>query len=213
MVDLRTAHPPQPPPRPPSPYRRSRGRFIGLLVLLAVGVGAVVFLVVNAGDDAPPSEFVTSPTPTTAPPTTLDPEAATKAEIEEAYRQSWDAFVAVASDPNGQMEDPRLSQRMRGTALAAAQLAVRKYRADGHVLKVRELELNPSVVELGPDTAVVKDCLIDVSSLVDPRTGEVIEPAGPPEPKVAVATYELFRGVWMQNSFKSTGETCVPPES
>ena len=210
MVDLRTAPPPQPPPRPPSPYRRSRGRFIGLLVLLAVGVGAVVFLVVTAGDEAPPSEFVTSPTPTTAPPTTLDPEAATRAEIIEAYRQSRAAFVAIASDPNGQVDDPRLPQYKKGTALAAAQLSIRKLRADGHVLKVTRLELNPKVVELGPDTAVVEDCTIDVSALVDQDTGEVIEPAGPPEPDLVAVTYELFEGVWMQNGFKDLEGSCVP---
>jgi hypothetical protein len=214
MVDLRTAPPPEPPPAPPQ-YRRSPGRFVLLVVLVIVGIAAVVFLLVTAGDDAPPDEFMTSPTTATTPPppTTLDPEAATKAEIEEAYRQSWDAFVAVASDPDGQIDDPRLAQRMRGTALAAAQLSIRRLRHDGHVLKVTRLELNPRVVELGPETAVVQDCAVDVSALVDQETGEIIEPAGPPEPELNRATYELFRGVWMQNSFKAAQGPCVPPGS
>ena len=213
MVDLRTAPPPQPPPRPPSPYRRSRGRFIGLLVLLAVGVGAVVFLVVNAGDDAPPSEFVTSPTPTTAPPTTLDPETATKAEIEDVHRRASEIAVEVASDPNGQPDDPRLAQYKKGTALAAAQLGIRRLRGDGHVLNVSRLERNPRVVKLGPETAVVEDCSIDVSSIVDEQSGEVIEPAGPPEPKLVVASYEFIDGRWMQSSFKYTREPCTLPGS
>ena len=217
MVDLRTAPPPEPPPAPP-PRRRSRGPFVLLLLLVVVGVATVAFLVITAKDEPhgglviedPPS---TSSNETSIPTTTLDPEEATKAEIIEAYRQSWDAFVAVASDPNGQIDDPRLAQRMRGTALAAAQLSVRKLRHDGHVLKVTRLELNPRVVELGPETAVVEDCAVDVSALVDQDTGEIIEPAGPPEPELNRATYELFRGVWMQNSFKAAQGPCVPPGS
>ncbi|HEV2809441.1 MAG TPA: hypothetical protein VGV93_03465 [Acidimicrobiales bacterium] len=212
MVDLRTAPPPQPPPRPPSPYRRSRGRFIGLLVLAAVGVAAIVFLVVNAGDEAPPSEFVTRPTPTTAPPTTVDPEAATKAEIEAAYRQSFEVFVAVASDPNGQADDPRLKEYKVGNALLAAQVSIQRLRNAGHVFH-GHIEVNPTVVELGPDSAVVQDCGVDLLSVVDHQTGEVVIPPGPPEGNLATATYRLVDGVWMQNGFTDEKRPCVPPGS
>jgi hypothetical protein len=215
MVDLRTAPPPEPPPSPP-PRRRSRGPFVLLLVLVVVGVATVAFLVITAAKDEPHGGLAiedpppTSSNETSIPTTTLDPEEATKAEIIEAYRQSREAFVAIASAPNGRVDDPRLSQYKKGTALAAAQLSIRKWRADGHVLKVTQLELNPRVVELGPDTAVVEDCTIDVSALVDQDTGEVIEPAGPPEPDLVAATYELFEGVWMQNGFKDLEGSCVP---
>lgn len=155
----------------------------------------------------------TSSGETSIPTTTLDPEEATKAEIVEAYRQSWDAFIAVGSDPEGQLDDPRLSERMRGSALAAAQLSIRKWRADGHVLDSIRLEVNPRVVELGPDTAVLEDCLIDVSGLVDEDTGQVIEPPGPPELALATVTYELVNGKWMQNSFTDEERPCVLPES
>jgi hypothetical protein len=155
----------------------------------------------------------TSSGETSIPTTTLDPEEATKAEIIDAYRQSFEAFVAVASDPNGQLDDPRLAQHTKGTALTAAQLSIRKWRADGHVMKVTQLELNPRVVELGPDTAVVEDCNIDVSALVDQDTGEVVIPAEPPEPDLVTATYELSEGVWMQNGFKDPEDPCVLPGS
>lgn len=155
----------------------------------------------------------TSSGETSIPTTTLDPEEATKAEIVEAYRQSWDAFIAVGSDPNGQLDDPRLTQYKRGTALAASQLVIRKWRADGHVLESIRLELNPEVLELGPDTAVLEDCLIDVSGLVDEDTGQVIEPPGPPELAMATVTYELFNGEWMQSSFTDEERPCVLPES
>jgi hypothetical protein len=213
MADLRTTPRPSDTPALP-PYRRSRGPFIALLVLLAVGVAALVYLVVTAGDDDVPGQSVGMPATSTTPPppTTLDPEAATKAEIEDAYRQSWNAFVAVASDPNGQLEDPRLMRHTKGPALAAAQLAVRKYRAEGHVLRIDRLELHPRVVALGPDTARVEDCNIDVSALVDQDTGEVVVPAGPPEATMVIADFELVDGRWMQSTFTDTKQPCAVPQ-
>jgi hypothetical protein len=115
---------------------------IALVVLGVIGLAAIGFLVVNLGDDPPPSELSTpSAPPSTGPTTTVDPQVATKSEIVDAYRQSYEAFVAVGSDTTGQFDDPSLSRRMKGTALAAAQLSIRKWRADGHVLQVTELEM------------------------------------------------------------------------
>ncbi len=160
----------------------------------------------------PPSTSSVQPVEIT-PEEELDPEAAIKAEIVAAYHQSFDASVAVASDPNGQPDDPRLAQHTIGNALLASQLSIGKLRSDGHVLEVTRLEMNPEVVELGADTAVVEDCGIDVSGIADQDTGEIIVPAGPPEGKLVVATYRLIDGVWMQNSFKNTERPCVPPGS
>ena len=212
MADLRTAPRPSDTP-PPPPYRRSHGPLIALVVLLIIGVAAVVFLVVTAWDDDAPSQPLGAPgtATTSVPPTTLDPEAATKAEIETAYRQSWAAFVAVASDPNARLDDPRLAEHTRGAALAAAELAVRKYRAEGHVLEVDRLELHPQVVGLGPETAKVEDCNIDVSALVHQDTGEVVVPAGPPEPTLVIAEFELVDGRWMQTTFTDTKQACALP--
>ncbi len=211
MVDLRH----HPSPQPPSPYRRSLTPLIALVVLGVIGVGAVAFLVANSGGDAPPAELATTPSvaPTTGPTTTLDPDAATKAEIIKAYRQSYDAFVAVASDPNGDPEDPRLEEHKVGNALLATQLGIRKLRDDGHVLVVTQNERNPRVVELGPDTAVVEDCGIDVSGVADEETGEIVIPAGPAEGSLVRTTYRVVDGVWKQNSFKDTKQSCVPPGS
>lgn len=213
---LRTApRPPDSPAPAPPPYRRSRGPFFALVLLLVVGVAAVVFLVVAGGEETPDDAPATDASaPSTAEPSaTLDPEASAKADIAATHRQAWEAFVAVASDPNGQIDDPRLAQYKNGSALAAAQLAIRRLRSDGQVLQVTQHKLNPEVVELTAVSAVVEDCGIDVSGLVDADTGEVVVPAGPPEPSLVVATYELVDGVWMQNSFTDTKQSCVPPES
>ncbi len=212
---LRTApRPPDIPAPPPRPYRRSRGPFFALVLLLIVGVAAV-FLVVVGGEETPgdvPATDTSAPS-TAEPSATSDPQASAKADIAATHRQAWEVFVAVAHDPNGQIDDPRLAQYKNGSALAAAQLAIRRLRSDGQVLQVTQHQLNPEVVELTAVSAVVEDCGIDVSGLVDADTGEVVVPAGPPEPSLVVATYELVDGVWMQNSFTDTKQSCVPPES
>ena len=213
MVDVRRT-----PPRasaPPPPYRRSKGPLIALAILVIIGLAAVGVIVFNALDEPAKVELGTeSGVPTApAPNTPVDPEAATKAEIIDTHRQASEVFVALGSDPNGQFDDPRLARYKTGTALAAAQLAIQKYRADGDVLKVTQFELHPKVVKLGPDTAVVEDCAIDVSALVDQATGEVVIPAEPPRPELYVAQYELVGDVWMQSSFKAEERSCVPPGS
>ena len=213
MADLRTAPRPSDTPAPP-PYRRSRGPLIAIVALLVIGVAAAVFLAVTAGDDDAPRQSLGAPgtATTSVPPTTLDPEAAIKAEIESAYRQAYEGFVAVASDPNGQLDDPRVTEFKKGTALAAAQLAIRKFRAEGHVLRIDRLELHPRVVALGPETAGVEDCNIDVSALVDQDTGEVVVAAGPPEPTLVIADFELVDGRWMQGTFTDTKQPCAVPQ-
>ena len=210
MADLRTAPRPSDTP-PPPPYRRSHGPLIALVVLLVIGTAAAVFLVATAGDDDAPRQSLGAPgKPTTSvPPTTLDPDAATKAEIEAAYRQAYDVFVAVASDPNGQPDDPRLKEHKVGNALLAAQVSIQRLRNAGHVFQ-GHIEVHPSVVELRPDSAVLQDCAIDRLSVVDHQTGEVVMPSGPPEGSLATATYRLIDGVWMQNGFTDEKRSCVP---
>ena len=213
MVDVRRT-----PPRasdPPPPYRRSNGPLIALAILVVIGLAAVGVIVFNALDEPAKVELGTEPDVPTAPAPSapLDAEAATKAEIIGAYRQAFESAVAIASDPEGRFDDPRLARYKSGTALAAAQLAIQKLRADGDVLEVAQLELSPQVVELGPDTAVLEDCAIDVSAVVDQETGVAVVPAGPPEPELNVAMYELVGGVWMQKSFKAAQGPCVPAGS
>ena len=213
MADLRT---PTRPSHSPPPYRRTKGPLIALVILGVIGSAAVAVIVANALDEPERVELGTEPSEPATPAassTTVDPQAATKAEIIAIYRKAWEAYVAVASDPNGQPEDPRLGEHTVGNALLASQLSIRKWRAEGHVLDVERLELHPEVVELGRDTAVIEDCSIDVSGLVDAETGEVVTSSGPPEATLSTATFRLVDGVWMQNGFTDRKQTCVPPES
>ena len=212
MVDVRT------PPRPPgaAPPRRSRWHWstIPLLVAIAAGLAVLAYLFATADDEpssGPRPTATTTPSPTM--PTTVDPQAATKAAILDAYRQSYDAVIAVGSDPNGQPTDPRLEQHAIGNALLASQASIDRLRKAGHVLQ-GTIELHPEVVELTVDSAVVEDCSVDRLSIVNAATGEVVTPADPsPEGGRARATYKLLNGVWMQNSFRDLKQPCVPTGS
>ena len=203
---------------PGQPPRRSRATALFVvLAVLALAAGAVVVVNLTRGSDAEsgrkgPDNALGSPS---APASTVatDPQAATKAAILDAYRQAFDAFLAVASDPAGSPEDPRLSQHKIGNALLGAQVTITRLRKDGHVYR-GGVEVHPTVVELTADTAVVADCGIDTVSVVDARTGQVVTPPGPPDVGSAgTATYRLINGVWMQNTFKDEKRSCVPPAS
>jgi hypothetical protein len=212
MVDLQS-----PPRRSPGlpPRRRPRPGVVALAVVIVAGLAAIGMLIAGA-DDEPTKTEPLGTTATSAPapsPTSANPQAATKAEILAAYRQSFDAFVAVASDPNGKPTDPRLEEHTIGNALLAGQVAIDRLRKAGHVYQ-GSIELHPVVVELTGDTAVVEDCSIDRLGVVNAATGEVVTPIDTePSGGLARATYKLINGVWMQNGFKDLKQPCVPAPS
>lgn len=198
---------------PPSRSRYSR-KVVAALVLVIVGALVGIGVLLSVDDN---SSSNSAPLPTSEPgistPSTADPDADTKAAIIAAYRQSYDAIIAVGSDPTGQPTDPRLEKHTIGNALLASQASIDRLRRAGHVLR-GTIELHPKVVELTADTAVVEDCSVDRLSVVNAATGEVVTPADPePRGGKARATYKLLNGVWMQNSFKDLKQPCVPPAS
>lgn len=214
MVDL-IQTPPRalsaPPPRP----RRRRGPVIALLVLI-VGALVVIGVLITVQDDGLSSSGPLS-TGTSGPavtdPTTVDPQAVVKAAILDAYRQSTDAFVAVASDPNGKPTDPRLEEHKVGNALLASQVTIDRLRKAGNVYR-GSLESHPVVLELSADTAVVEDCGVDRVGVFNAASGAVVTPVDDsPKGGLARATYKLINGVWMQDTFKDLKQPCVPPAS
>lgn len=213
MVDL-VQTPPRAPGTPPDRPRRSRRPVIALLVLI-IGALVAIGVLMAVGDDEPSSGPVS--TGTSTPPvtglTTIDPQAAVKTAILDAYRQSTDAFVAVASEPNGKPTDPRLEEHKIGNALLASQVTIDRLRKAGHVFR-GTIEVHPVVIELTAETAVVQDCGLDRVGVFSAATGEVVTPVDdPPMPSLARATYKLINGVWMQNGFKDLKLQCAPPAS
>lgn len=194
---------PAPPVERPVAARRAwpAGVWVGIVLVVLIAVVAIGLLLRSGKDATPPN-----PMP---PSTTADPQAAVKAAVLDAYRQSFDAFVAVASDPAGKPDDPRLEQHKVGNALLAAQATILRLRRDGHVYR-GSVEVHPTIVELGLDTATVQDCGIDRTSTIDLRTGQVVSPPGT-EGSAATATFRLIEGIWKQNEFKDERRRCVPP--
>jgi hypothetical protein len=197
---------------PGDPPRRSRTTLLVVVfTLVALAAAAVVVVNLTKDDDGRVAtatnrqEAPAASTPTTA----ADPQAATKAAIVAAYRQSFDAFVAVGSDPRGSPDDPRLSQHTIGNALLASQITIKRLRDAGQVYAGR-VEVHPTVVELTADTAVVADCGVGDLAVVEVATGRVVKPAGPPVGAASTATYRLIDGKWMQNSFKDEKRSCEP---
>lgn len=214
-MNIRTSSTAPAPIYPGDPPRRSRLMLLVVAMAVLAIVAAAVVIVNLTGDDAGDvtagrsngaSATTAVPTPTTA----ADPQAATRAAIVAAYRQSFDAFVAVASDPNGSPDDPRLSQHKIGNALLASQISIKRLRDAGQISAGR-VEVHPTVVELTADTAVVTDCGVGDLAVVEVATGRVVKPAGPPVGAASTATYRLIDGKWMQNSFKDEKRSCVPP--
>jgi hypothetical protein len=145
-VNIRSSSTAPAPIYPGDPPRRSRTTLLVVVfTLVALAAAAVVVVNLTKDDDGRVAtatnrqEAPAASTPTTA----ADPQAATKAAIVAAYRQSFDAFVAVASDPNGSPDDPRLSQHKIGNALLASQISIKRLRDAGQISAGR-VEVHPT---------------------------------------------------------------------
>jgi hypothetical protein len=179
------------------------------LLLVAIGVVVAMIIVVTKGDDSTGVDAGTTPVGEAPAPTSpADPQAATKAAVLDAYRQSSEAFLAVGMDPNGKPEDPRLKEHATGPALLAAQRSIFGLRNNGKVYQ-GTVEFHPVVVELGPSTATVQDCSIDRTATVVLATGEVTSPPGS-EGGLATAHLRLEDGVWKVYEFKDEKRPCEP---
>ncbi len=199
-----------------APRRNRTTIVLVVLVLMCLAAAAVVVVNLTKGDSSAATKATGNPAPTpsaAAPTTVFDPQAATKAAIVDAYRQSFEAVVAVASDPNGSPDDPRLSQHTIGNALLASQNSIIRLRKAGHV-GGGTVEVHPSVTELTATTATVVDCSADMAFVVDAKSGQVVTPAGPAGVgSASTATFKLINGVWMENTFKDEKRSCALPVS
>jgi hypothetical protein len=126
----------------------------------------------------------------TAPPTTVDPQAAVKAEVEAAYLKSWDVYAEAMAD----LRTDGLPDAYAGDQLARTRADVERRIADGR--RARFSVEHHYVIEMqGPDLAAVKDDYIN-HSVVLAQSGEPAEP----DPNTSVSeTYTLARrdGRWL----------------
>lgn len=147
------------------------------------------------GDDADPTPTPTataadiSPTPTVPQPTaTPDPEAA----VLEAYATYWEVYAEALRN----RDDSRLDEVMTGPRLERGLAEVAGLIADDRAVE-QVVHLNPIVVEIVGDQAVVFDEYENYSYYVDPGTHQPLRPT-PSTPQVLRDTVTMHRidGVW-----------------
>jgi hypothetical protein len=148
-------------------------------------------------------------TTTTAAPdeatTTEDPREALEAEVVAAYEASWTDFIEAGDPPSPDAEF--LGDHMSGDALKVTRDALRRYEAEGVVLR-GTFEVDAMVRELGDDRAVVDDCGLDLLELVIPSSGAVAE--GHDDQRDGfVAELTLDGGSWKVITLTDEDEVCA----
>lgn len=153
------------------PPRMGMAAVAGGLVALVV-IALIVGPCADDGDPGPPNGSGTSSQPTNdSTTTTLSPEQ----EVEAAYLAYWDMAVRLAQAPNP--DDPEIGHRSSGqaranlidglTTLRAANQRTEPGPRYGHeVLSVQ--------IDEAQGSAIVEDCAVDESRLVDSGTGETL---------------------------------------
>lgn len=145
-----------------------------------------------------------------------DPEVRT--DVEEAYLAYWALVGRLESETPGQ--DAELAERATGTALTklTSEMAMLELAGQvnvhGEVYEHRVLSVE--VTESGPEQAVLRDCFVDDSTLVDRTTREPVpgEEQGPTTALLEVTL--VMRDTWQVQEIEvvdtfdgATPESCV----
>ncbi len=160
----------------------------GLLVLVALfGAGGC------GDDDGPDTPTATAaaprPTPTVLQPTaTPDPEA----EVLAAYAKYWEVYAQALRD----RDDSRLSEVMTGPRLERGTAEIAGLIADDRAVE-EVVHLNPIVVQIVGNQAVVLDEYENYSYYIDPATHQPLRPT-PSTPQILRDTVTMHRidGMW-----------------
>jgi hypothetical protein len=116
---------------------------------------------------APTTTGIAAPATTTVVPTTAGAEAALLA----AYNHSWEVYA----DALRRLDASRLPSAFAGNALRVARQEVAEHIAKRHPSLVR-VEHRPRVLHLTSTDGVIQDNYRNHSVLLDPATGQPIEP-------------------------------------
>lgn len=131
-----------------------------------------------------PSPTATAPQPTATP----DPEA----EVLAAYAKYWEIYAQALRD----RDDSRLSEVMTGPRLQRGTTEIAGLLAEDRAVE-QVVHLNPVVVQITDDQALVLDEYENYSYYIDPATHQPIRPT-PSTPQILRDTVTLHRveGVW-----------------
>lgn len=168
------------------------GTAVVVVVLAAAGCGG------GGGDEAASPSTTTEPSPTsepTSPSTTLTDEEAVLA----AYQGYWDTWLAANDPPNP--DHPDLERYATGAALAKVRESIANHRSVGQVVKLPTPSVSahhPVIESFKPGEAVVLDCQVDDSRLIDAASGLVLnDEVGTVETRAVVV---LEAGRWRVSS-------------
>jgi hypothetical protein len=188
----------------------ARAVFVTCACALVLGLGACDGGDDEAGGDDGGTSDADVTTTTTAPPstttqattTTLTPED----EVLAAYRAA-DAAVFAAFDPPNP-NHPELLAHISGEALTRVQGLIRQFEGQG-VSVVGTIQSQPELLSLVGDQAVIEDCFVDRSQVVDTATRA---PVGEPgETTLHIESHlERIGGTWMVVHEQELSEACTP---
>jgi hypothetical protein len=155
----------------PRQAHRPRRRITSLRATTLAATVALALSAATCSDDEDDADGASSTTePANSTSTTLSVEE----EVEAAYLAFWDMFIRLAQAPNP--DDPEIAQRASGET--------RGNLVDGFTTQQslnRRSEFGPEYrhevlnVTTQGDTAVIEDCAVDDSRIVDVATGETVE--------------------------------------
>lgn len=177
----------------------------------AIAAGLMLMLAA-CGDDG---EDDTAETDTTEESSEGEPDGTDPEETEEelspedevlaAYEAAWDAVVAAYDPPDP--EHPDLLATFGGDALLRHQVALENYQLDGLSEVATSSENDPQVASLVDDTAVVEDCIKEVTEMLDTETRE---PQKEPQEVTVHSRRHMERteGTWKIVQVETLGESC-----
>jgi hypothetical protein len=135
---------------------------------------------------------------------TEDPRQSLEADVIAAYKASWTDFIQAGDPPSP--DAGFLADHMAGDALAVTRDLLRRYQAEGVVLR-GGFEVDATLRELTNDRGVVEDCGLDHLELVAEVSGTVVE--GHDEDRDGyVAQLTLEGNSWKVISLVEDGQVC-----
>jgi hypothetical protein len=164
-----------------------------------VGAALLAVLLLGCSGDDDGASPTTRPT---AEPTTTT--AAADADVLNAYRGFWDAYLAAA-DPMDPAH-PDLERFATGASLEAVRRAFADHFARGEVIR-GSVDLAPEIEQLDDASATVRDCYLDQTHIFDSESGAQVDP---PEDATfeVLATLVLEGGSWKVSSLDKVSDGC-----
>ncbi len=176
---------------------RSRNWFRPVAVMVALSVAAICS---GCGGSDPAGSGSTSSTSVS---TTTNPQTAA---VVAAYRAEQAAFQGALRQANPTF--PALAQTMTGNQITSVRRALVADQTSGIVGR-GTAQLNPKVVSINGNQAIVHDCLFSSIELVYTATGKPVPPATSAEHDGVMATLvQVSPGMWKVSDQNVTEGSC-----